>query len=672
MMSVSPVPARETEARRFRAFISYRHADKAWGDWLHKRLEAYRVPAGLDRKVARLTPIFRDREELAASHDLGADIQAALVASDNLIVLCSPRAAASEWVNREILDFKRLGRANRIFAIIVDGEPHAADPSRECFPRALKFKLGPDGALTDLPEDPIAADAREHADGKDIALLKLVAGLLDVPFDSLRRREHEAQRRRFRWLAGVAASLALVFASLAGAAGWFAIRAEAARVEAEHQKATAENNLAVALEAADTLAFEIEEQVGDTEGVQQRVLLRIQRLAQNLVEQLGKDQALPERAERARGWSFLRSSTTARLTGDLNDAIRDAQAGRRIFERLAQIDPANADYKRAISVSLTSEADIYADGGDLTSAALLYDRALRFQISAFGFRPQSAEIQRDEIEIQFKLAKVRLGLGWYDTALATAHHAKALAEVYAATRPDEVQAALLKANAYRELALIQRAHKQFDAAQAYHRKAVSTLETAVVRHEASLEVGMALRDAYTELGSILFEVNDFSRALGVQKRAVQAALRLADLDRSDGAARRAAVSSLSTLVGIRFQLGLIDPGSAELLHAFKIAVSLLKEDPGNPASRDMMAKLLQDAGFYMMFVGEETSARIYFRAAQPIRAKLAADYPENMMYAAHLKWLQETIETSQKPPPAPLEGAELQKLANEILGPQNR
>ncbi len=32
---------------RYAAFISYSHRDEEFGDWLHKRLESYRVPAAI-------------------------------------------------------------------------------------------------------------------------------------------------------------------------------------------------------------------------------------------------------------------------------------------------------------------------------------------------------------------------------------------------------------------------------------------------------------------------------------------------------------------------------------------------------------------------------------------------------------------------------------------------
>ena len=62
-----------TESRRYKAFISYSHADEAHASWLQRALERYRTPKALRRSrpdlPARLYPIFRDSAELATSTD---------------------------------------------------------------------------------------------------------------------------------------------------------------------------------------------------------------------------------------------------------------------------------------------------------------------------------------------------------------------------------------------------------------------------------------------------------------------------------------------------------------------------------------------------------------------------------------------------------------------------
>ena len=234
------------DAPQYRAFISYSHRDAAWASWLHRSLERYRPPKSLigtktvqGEVPKRLAPIFKDRDELPSATDLGELINAALSGSAAQIIICSPNSARSKWVNEEILAFKRLGREDRILCVIVGGEPNASDlPGREaeeCFPPALRFRLGSDGNLSSVRTEPIAADARPGKDGKNNAKLKLISGLLGVGYDALRRREQ--QRRNARLFAfSCAAAAGMVITS--GLAAYALVQRAAAqrqtlRAEAE-------------------------------------------------------------------------------------------------------------------------------------------------------------------------------------------------------------------------------------------------------------------------------------------------------------------------------------------------------------------------------------------------------------------------------------------------------
>lgn len=194
---------------RYSAFISYSHRDRRIADWVHRRIETYRVPAALRGRNgalgligARLPPVFKDREELASSANLKESVRAALEEAGSLVVICSPAAAQSRWVNEEIRTFRALGRGSRIQCLIAGGHPYASrlpgmDPDAECFPPAL-FESG--------AADPLAADARPSGDGRRVAVLKLIAGILGVGYAELRDRE--AQRSHRRLLLIAAASLA--------------------------------------------------------------------------------------------------------------------------------------------------------------------------------------------------------------------------------------------------------------------------------------------------------------------------------------------------------------------------------------------------------------------------------------------------------------------------------
>src|SRR5258708_22421716 len=125
----------KTLSRRYAVLLSYRHADnkdagRQWATWLHQMLEGYEIPADLvgtrnnkgELIPASLYPVFRDEEELPADADLTRNIQQALENSGLLVVLCSPRAVESRFVADEIRYFKELGKADRILALMVDGE----------------------------------------------------------------------------------------------------------------------------------------------------------------------------------------------------------------------------------------------------------------------------------------------------------------------------------------------------------------------------------------------------------------------------------------------------------------------------------------------------------------------------------------------------------------------
>jgi len=145
---------------RYWAFISYAHVDEKVATALHRALETYtghrRLPPSAtptgEMIPPRIAPVFRDRDELGASGNLPGRLQEALEASRFLIVICSPAAARSQWVNAEIQRFKALGRSDRILAYIVDGEPWASRAGaidNESFPHALRHVVSSDGTITD-------------------------------------------------------------------------------------------------------------------------------------------------------------------------------------------------------------------------------------------------------------------------------------------------------------------------------------------------------------------------------------------------------------------------------------------------------------------------------------------------------------------------------------------
>lgn len=166
--------------RVYFAFISYQREDEEWAKWLAHELEHYRFPVTLNGREdlpKELRPIFRDIDELSAGN-LPHQIHNALENSKHLIVICSPNSAKSKWVNKEIEEFISMGKTDKIFPFIIDGKAFSKDENEECFPPSLR----------NLPKDDERLGGNINEMGRDAAVVKTIAGMLDLAFDTLWQR----------------------------------------------------------------------------------------------------------------------------------------------------------------------------------------------------------------------------------------------------------------------------------------------------------------------------------------------------------------------------------------------------------------------------------------------------------------------------------------------------
>ena len=453
------------DALGYRAFISYSHADKASADWLHRELEAYRLPPRLvgtrtdvGEVPARLAPIFRDRDELPAAGDLSDELRKALERSQFLIVIGSPAAARSRWVDEEVRRFKAMHGEGRVLALIASGLPGGGE-GQECFPPSLRFKLDSDGALTAEPAEPIAADLREDGDGKRLAKLKLVAGLTGLPLDALVQREAVRRQRRLVVLASLAGFLAISMSVLA----LMAVRGQA---EAERQRAEADGlvefmltDLRSRLEPVGRL--EIFDSIGqralayyakqDLDALDAAALGRRAR-AMHLVGEVAELRGDTERALAAFRQSELTTGELlAREPGDATRIFDHAQsvfwvgfiarqrrdlaeAERRFLEydalagRLVAIDPGNADWRNEKSSALTNLGVLYQDSERFEEAAANFRLALTMAAELSTAAPEDRELRFSLAQAHAWLADALMGSGHYGDAIAERQRGIALYE----------------------------------------------------------------------------------------------------------------------------------------------------------------------------------------------------------------------------------------------------
>ncbi len=356
---------------------------------LHVGLETFRTPKNLvgtegahgpvDR---RLTPVFRDRDELATGSALGPELQRALVNSQFLIVLCSPASANSPWVNREIRFFREIHGDERVLAAIIDGDPGAqvGEGHAGCFPPALLEP--PKGSQT--PREPVAADFRREGDGKRLAFQKLAAGILGIPLDGLTQRM--AQRRQRR-VAQVAAGLG----GLAFAMGGLAIYAFQQEAIAEQQRAIAEKERDTAAASLEYLVSIFEIANPATENPKTITALTILERGLQQLDTTFRDQ--PEVQAKLLG-----------ALGEVHANLGDIRAAEDILSR--SIEAPGAALRDRLG-SMTILANLHYLSGRNEQAIALAERTLQELAEEAGSLPETHLLRGAALEVIANVAAYR-------------------------------------------------------------------------------------------------------------------------------------------------------------------------------------------------------------------------------------------------------------------------
>lgn len=475
------------EAGGYVAFISYSHKDAAIGRWLHRKLEGYRLPRrlagtqGEDGEVpARLTPIFRDRDELPAAGDLSERVRAALAVSRNLIVVCSPHSASSPWVAKEIATFRELHPHRPIFTAIVEGEPD------ECFPPALR-----EGGI-----EPLAADLRKEGDGRRLGLLKLVAGLAGVGLDALVQRDAARRIRRFTYFGAAALTGMLVMALLS----LFALNA---RAEAQRQRNQAEG-------LVEYMLTDLRNELEATSSL--KVMTKVNRRALAYYQGQNLGGLSPESLERrARILNVMGEDDQTR--GDLVRALAQFQEARRTTEALVAADPNNPERIFAHSQSEYWVGSIDQQRGRYGDATKAYQRYRQAAIRMYRLAPTNPKYVAEVAYAESNLGSVELN-GFKRPAKAREYFQRSLQwfRRLAALQPGEVNWVRKIADKHAWIADTYFEEKLYPEARAERLKEAALKERLLARDQDNRVLLYEMVVVTRTLGRIDIELGEYRRA----------------------------------------------------------------------------------------------------------------------------------------------------------------
>jgi tetratricopeptide (TPR) repeat protein len=401
-------PASPAVAPVYDAFISYSHgSDRVLAASLQAAIQRLGKP-WYRRRALRL---FRDDTSLSASPHLWSSIEYALQHSRFLILMASPEAAASPWVDREVVWWLDHRSPEALLISLCDGEL-VWDPAVGDFVPSAAMPLPP-GLKGRLGEEPFWIDLRAYRKGpgrRDGRFAHLAANfaatIRGVAKEDLLSEEVQQQRRAMR----LAGSVAVLLAVLLGLAAWQWQVARSQRDRAAH-------TLAAATGTATSLIFDLEVKFRDA-GVPTTLIDDILSRVRALQEQLTQDAANSPELRVSKALGLLQGADSQLALGDTKNALASAQQERAIMIALVAATPERTLYRFLLSAGEEKIGEALMAQGDVAGA-------LAAQREALSLRKTLAMADPTDVEWQTNLSISQERIG--DALMAQGDLAGALA-----------------------------------------------------------------------------------------------------------------------------------------------------------------------------------------------------------------------------------------------------
>ena len=196
-----------------------------------------------------------------------------------------------------------------------------------------------------------------------------------MPKEDLLSQEVRQQRRAVNLALSAAAALLL----LAGLAGW-------QWTVATKQRDRAERTLEAATQTANSLVFDLAQQLRDRAGMPADLVRNILDRARKLQSQLTESGETSPELRRSEAAALLGLADTLYSLGDSKSALEAAHKSREILQGLTAIDPNNTEWQRWLSVSDNKIGGLLVMAGQEEKALEEYRKglAIREKFAASG------------------------------------------------------------------------------------------------------------------------------------------------------------------------------------------------------------------------------------------------------------------------------------------------
>lgn len=297
-----------------------------------------------------------------------------------------------------------------------------------------------DGTITDRSLTLLGPDLQENADGRQLGLVKVVAGMIGVGSDEIYQRAERARRAANRFRNAVIAVLVMLTVAAAGSAAyaWQQLTTKEAFLDATLTQFTSLVNTAVksaeacavplavtrsVLENAEGVLTVMTKYGRDAPKIKYRKAIMLTAFSDNYRD-LGQTQTAKQRLDEAQqimadlvriapsnnDYAFTKAQLHGKAgallstLGDVGAFVREDQARYQIMTRLAPTDPSNVDWQLELALSRISLVDTFSMR-DVTATTLQgYREGLAMIERLAAAEPDNAKLQR-----QFSIALTNIG-----------------------------------------------------------------------------------------------------------------------------------------------------------------------------------------------------------------------------------------------------------------------
>lgn len=614
-----------TGAPTYDAFISYsQRGDKAVARALRTVIQTIGKPWW---KVRSLN-IFLDATSLSAAPSLWQGIEEKLDRSRYLILLASPEAAASKWVDKEVSHFLATSGADRLLIALTGGELEWDDTAGDFRQAATALPPSLRGVYS---QEPLWVDLRAFRDdassankGNQVflqAALDLAATIKGVEKADLYSEELRRQRRSIQIAYGIATAVAGL-AVAAGIAAWIAVQ--------NAERAT--RNFGIAKSTVDQVVFDIAQGLRNVEGMRVESLRTILSRAEAAVSRLADLAPDDTDVQRSRGSMLNEFGDTYRAAGDGAAAAEAYDESLAVSRALVARDPENIPWQRDLSISLIKTGDSRLAAGDTAGALADYQESLAI-VRRFDDAGAPGDIwQRDYATALGRIGDVKRRTGDTTAALAAYEEGLSIARDLVARDPAHDEWANDVAVRLDKIGDLKRDSGDAEGALAAFAESLATLRGLV-----AADVGNTAwqSDAAVVLGKISdmkSRVGDAAGALAADEEGLAIRRRLAALDPDNAGWQRDLSAALNRIGQLRIDAGDVAGAQAAFEEGLAIVGGLADADTTNLSVQRSASVSFIKVGDVKRRQGDMAEALEAYEAGLTIRRRMAEIDPDAVQW----------------------------------------